>query len=131
MILTSNCSNDVKMFLSSFHRSKNMKGSKTSCHCSSWQFQTISIYFHIFLFIFYAVPHEKVRKIKSFDIYCPDFFFFFFFLDKHNLYVTCTKKEKKKKKKRNSGILSMMSYLKRGKELVKTVLVTVSGKVLF
>ena len=129
MILTSNCSNDVKMFLPSFHRSKHMKGSKTSCHCSSWQFQTISIYFHIV--VFYAVPHEKVRKIKSFDIYCPDFFDFFFF-DKHNLYVTCTKKKKKKKKReRSSGILPMMSYLKRGKELVKTVLVTVSGKVLF
>ena len=92
----------------------------------------INLFPYFFIIFFYAVPLEKVRKIKSFDIYCPDFFFFFFFsfFDKHNLYVTCTKK-RKKKKKRNSGILSMISYLKRGKELVKTVLVTVSGKVLF
>ena len=35
---------------------------RTSFNCSSWQFQTISIYFHVF----YAVPHEYVRKMIFF-----------------------------------------------------------------
>ena len=37
-------------------------------HCSSWQFQPISVYFRVF----YALPHEKVRKMKLFHIHCPD-----------------------------------------------------------
>ena len=41
---------------------------RTSFHCSSWQFQTISIHFRVF----YAVPHEKVRKMKLCHTHCPD-----------------------------------------------------------
>ena len=33
---------------------------RTSFYCLSWQFQTVSIYFHVF----YVVPHEHVREMK-------------------------------------------------------------------
>ena len=47
--------NDIKIILPSFH-------------WSSWQFQTISVHFHVF----YAVPHGRVRKIIS-NARCTDF----------------------------------------------------------
>ena len=48
-------------------RCRSLVGPCSSVHCSSWQFQTISIHFHVF----YAVSHEKVRKMKLFQTHCP------------------------------------------------------------
>ena len=63
--------NDVKMILLSFHWSKHIKCSKERCllwhhfivHLGS--FKTALIYL-FFCFVFYAVPHEKVRKMTLF-----------------------------------------------------------------
>ena len=91
-----------------------------SFRCSSWQFQTISIH----LRVFYAAPHEKIRKMKLFHTHCLDF------KNKHwppkknkKIYVTCTQ---------NWEIpVSYQWCHTETRELVKTVLVTLSGKVLF
>ena len=88
----------------------------TSLDTSSWQLQTIPIYFRVF----YGVPHKKVRKMKLFQT--------------SFLYMSRFKKVNIHK---NEFIHDMYTelrndiILKHGKELVKTVLVTVCGKVLF
>ena len=87
-----------------------------SFHCWCLQFETISVQFRVF----YAVPHQKVRKMKL----------------SHAL-SRFKKKKKIKIKKLTNLIYAWHVYqnekfrcpvndviLKRGKELVKTVLVT-------
>ena len=92
--------NDLKIILPSFH-------------CSSWQFQAISIHFRVF----YAVSHGKLGKLNYFkqtvQIIKKNFFFFI-----RDMYT------------KQQFQYPINVILKRGKELVKIMFITMSGKVL-
>ena len=83
-----------KWFRHHFIDPKHIKCSKerfirTSFHCSSWQFQTISIYFRVLFLYCFALPYEEVRKMKLFHTHCLDLKNKIN-INRHNSYVTCT-----------------------------------------